>query len=115
MAALCGARITEGFAFIANALGLEERIQKADLVLTGEGRLDVQTTYGKGPGALAVMARSKGRRTVIFAGMVDSSFKHDGALFDGAVQVGPAPAAGLALERAVESWARSEVKGHSPR
>lgn len=110
LAALCGGRITEGFALIAGVLRLEERVRASDLVLTGEGRLDAQTDYGKGPGALAALARRLGKPTAIFAGSVAPSADRSG--FDHVVEVSPDGSnAGPALERAVDSWAHSIATG----
>ena len=45
--AFCGATLESGFAAVSEAVQLAERIARADLVLTGEGRLDTQSAYGK--------------------------------------------------------------------
>lgn len=65
------ARLVAGFDIVADALGLEERIREADLVITGEGSLDIQTLGGKGPAGVAAMARDLGRPVVAVAGIVD--------------------------------------------
>ena len=44
--AFCGARMCGGFAFISGTLGLEQRIAKADAVITGEGCTDTQSVMG---------------------------------------------------------------------
>jgi glycerate kinase len=56
--AFARARLSPGFGLVADALGLEARMRGADLVITGEGRLDAQSLQGKGPGGVARMARS---------------------------------------------------------
>lgn len=66
-----GGRLEPGFATIARMLKLEERIASADLVITGEGRLDTQTAHGKGPAALAELARSQGRPILAFTGCLE--------------------------------------------
>jgi glycerate kinase len=66
-----GARLEPGFATIARMLKLGERIASADLVVTGEGRLDTQTAHGKGPAALAELARSQGKPVLAFTGCLD--------------------------------------------
>ena len=43
------ARLMKGFDMVAETVGLEESIQWADLVITGEGKMDSQTTFGKTP------------------------------------------------------------------
>lgn len=66
-----GGRLEPGFATIARMLNLGERIASADLVITGEGRLDTQTAHGKGPAALADLARSQGKPILAFTGCLE--------------------------------------------
>jgi glycerate kinase len=116
--AFCGGRLKRGFEVVAESLGLEERAGRADVVITGEGRLDQQSAYGKGPGSLAALAKRKGKRTVIFAGSVDPSYLRSKSPFDQVVEVGssrlgldPTPSnAGVLLEAAAEDWARREAR-----
>ncbi len=67
----CGGRLEKGFAAVSRLLGLESRVAEADLVVTGEGRIDAQTEHGKGPAEVARMARTCGRPVVALAGRVD--------------------------------------------
>ena len=53
-------------------LGLEKRIQDADLVITGEGRFDASSLRGKGPGYVAKMANEAAKPVIVLAGSVDS-------------------------------------------
>jgi glycerate kinase len=69
----CGARLVSGFDLISEQIGLEERLAKADLIITGEGRLDAQTLHGKGPIGVALMARRLGKAVVAFAGSIEDS------------------------------------------
>ncbi len=69
--AFCGARLVGGFEMVAEAVRLEERMARADVVITGEGRLDAQTLCGKGPVGVARMARGMGKRVVGIAGGVE--------------------------------------------
>src|SRR5215467_6437882 len=114
MLAFCGAQLRSGFELVCHELGLEQRVQRADLVLTGEGRLDRQSSYGKGPGSLATLAKRHGKRTVIFAGRVDPTFSPAESPFDEVLEVStrkfgldPAASTPVQLLRvAVEHWAR---------
>lgn len=63
-------QLTSGFALVAAQVGLAERISQADLVLTGEGRLDDQSLQGKGPVGVARLAKSLGKKVVGVAGSV---------------------------------------------
>lgn len=71
--AFCQARLVGGFDLVAETIQLRRRIAAADLVITGEGRLDAQTLHGKGPVGVAQMARGLGKKTAAFAGAVDDS------------------------------------------
>jgi len=87
--AFCGARLTSGFDLIAQQIGLEQRVAKADLIITGEGRLDAQTLHGKGPVGIAMMARRLGKSVAAIAGSIeDCPALH--AHFDLLFQVKPA-------------------------
>ncbi len=66
--ALCGAQLFPGFLKLAELTSLEASIQRADLVVTGEGCLDAQSTWEKGPWALAHLARKHGKRVVAVVG-----------------------------------------------
>ncbi len=55
--AFCNAKIRSGFEVVAEAIDLRARISRADIVITGEGKLDRQTLAGKGPAGVARMAR----------------------------------------------------------
>jgi glycerate kinase len=68
-----GAQLVSGFDLVADAVNLRQRIAEADLVITGEGRLDAQTLHGKGPVGVAQMARALGKPVAAFAGAIDDS------------------------------------------
>jgi glycerate kinase len=57
LAAFLGARLEPGFDLFAREARLNERLRGADLVITGEGRLDQSTLMGKGVGEIARMCR----------------------------------------------------------
>jgi len=83
LVAFIGARLRPGAELVMEALHVDERLQGAQLVITGEGRLDSQTArFGKGPAAVARHARSAGIPVVAIAGSVaDETELHQ--LFDG--------------------------------
>jgi len=49
-----GARLSPGAAFVLDALGFDERLARADAVVSGEGRFDSQSLEGKIVGEIAV-------------------------------------------------------------
>jgi glycerate kinase len=69
----CGAKLQSGFDMVAELTELRARISRADLVITGEGRLDAQTLHGKGPIGVAAMARLLGRKVVGIGGLVEDN------------------------------------------
>ena len=54
-----GARIEPGFDLVAELVGLAERMDRADLVVTGEGHLDPPSFHGKVPGGVLALARAR--------------------------------------------------------
>jgi glycerate kinase len=80
--AALGATIEPGFALVAAATGLEAKVAAADIVITGEGRLDAQTAYGKTAGGVAAMARAHGKRVAVIAGSIDPAYDAASGVFD---------------------------------
>jgi glycerate kinase len=72
LATFCKADLQPGFALIARAVRLEERIASSDLVITGEGQFDAQTFYGKAPLEIARLAKKYGRPVALLCGKSDS-------------------------------------------
>jgi glycerate kinase len=68
LVAFLGAEIVPGAKLVADAVGLEQRMAGADLVIAGEGRLDAQTGFGKAPHEVARLARQAGVPVVAIAG-----------------------------------------------
>jgi len=66
--AFCGATLQPGVEVVAQACRLEERMAGADLVITGEGRLDSQTVGGKTPVGVARIAKKLGIPVLALAG-----------------------------------------------
>ncbi|EGD55809.1 glycerate kinase [Gordonia neofelifaecis] len=68
-----GGRRETGADVVAAATGRPARIAAADLVVTGEGRVDTQTAFGKVVAALGAEARRAGVPAVVLAGQVDEA------------------------------------------
>lgn len=60
--------LKSGADLILEAIGLEEVMEGADFVITGEGRLDHQTAMGKGPVGVARLGKKYGAKTIALAG-----------------------------------------------
>lgn len=70
-----GAHLKPGVEIIADAFGLASRIEGADLVITGEGRLDGQSVKGKTPVGVARIAKRLGVPCVAIAGALGPGFE----------------------------------------
>jgi glycerate kinase len=94
--AFLDAELRPGAQLVAEAVGLEKRIAAADLVVTGEGRLDAQTAYGKTVATVARLARGQGRPVVALAGRVDDAREACSTLgLEAALSIVPSAIGGL--------------------
>ena len=57
LVAFAGAGLKSGVDIVIQAVQLEKHLKKADLVITGEGRVDFQTAFGKTPAGVAKAAK----------------------------------------------------------
>lgn len=62
------ASLQSGITIVLEETRLEEYIRQADLVVTGEGRLDSQTVMGKAPAGVAALAQKHGKKVIAFSG-----------------------------------------------
>ncbi|WP_424866047.1 glycerate kinase [Streptomyces sp. SAI-163] len=67
-AMLLGARFRPGIEVMLDVLGFAPALDRADLVITGEGSLDEQTLHGKAPAGVAAAARAAGKEVVAVCG-----------------------------------------------
>ena len=65
-----GAELTPGVDLILAETRLEDVVSDADVVVTGEGRLDGQTAMGKAPIGVARLAKKFGKRVLAFSGCI---------------------------------------------
>lgn len=80
----CGAQIRSGFDVVAEAIDLYGKIERADVVITGEGKLDRQTLAGKGPAGVARMARASKKPVFAIVGQTTDDLEVR-ELFDGII------------------------------
>ena len=66
--AFLDASLVPGAPLVVDAAGLDAKLRGADLVITGEGRVDEQTAYGKAPGEVAKRAQRAGVPVLLLAG-----------------------------------------------
>ena len=114
--AFARAKVQPGFEVVAAALGLRERIRGADLLLTGEGRLDGQSDYGKTVAGIARMAAESGVPVLVVPGALGPGWETILPYVDGVEPIvgdtatvedamaRPAIMLALAVERAVSGW-----------
>lgn len=67
------AQLISGAKLLADAMNLEDAIQQADLVITGEGQSDTQTLYGKAPFYIASLAEKYNVPTVLISGSLEDT------------------------------------------
>ena len=101
--AFAGARIVSGVEMVIEASGLVDGLQDADLVFTGEGRLDGQSAYGKVPAGVAQQAKQLGIPVIAITGSLGKGYESIYGLgVDSVMVIAPGP---LSLE---ESMANAE-------
>lgn len=66
--AFCGAELRQGIEIVTDALHLDKQVADADLVITGEGRIDSQTIHGKVPVGVAKVAKRYNKPVIGIAG-----------------------------------------------
>jgi glycerate kinase len=113
--AFLGAKLVPGAALVIDTSGFESALEGAQLVITGEGRVDGQTAYGKAPGEIARRAQAAGIPVLLIAGTKGKGWETLSAKGVSAVEVleqegenlqdlmhDPAPALTRATARAVK-------------
>ncbi len=68
--AFAGAHLHHGFDVVKEIVKLEEKIRQADLVVTGEGKIDRQTQFGKTPQGVTDLAVKHDKPVIAFAGFL---------------------------------------------
>jgi glycerate kinase len=68
LVAFLGAHLRPGVDVVMEAVGLEERMRRSDVALTGEGRFDEQSLHGKAPAGVLRLARENGVPAIVVCG-----------------------------------------------
>lgn len=71
LVAFLGGRIRPGFDLVAEVLDLPDRLDRADVAVTGEGRFDRQSAGGKAPARILEMAQEARCRSILVAGEIE--------------------------------------------
>ena len=69
--ALLGGKLCKGSDLVLDIVGFEEIIEDADMVITGEGKIDIQSFCGKLPSAILRRASAKGIPVAAIGGIID--------------------------------------------
>lgn len=69
------ARLERGIDIVTKANNLAEKMQNADLVITGEGRIDFQTAFGKTPFGVAQIAKQRRIPVIAIAGSLGEEYQ----------------------------------------
>ena len=73
--AYLNASFRAGVEVVADLTGLEQALNQADLVITGEGRFDAQTLRGKTPFGVARIAQRQGVPVIVLAGTLGEGYE----------------------------------------
>ena len=77
LVAIAGATLERGVTIVAEAVALKRRLAEADLCITGEGRLDLQSLAGKTAVGVADIARHLGVPVLCIPGQADADFPRE--------------------------------------
>lgn len=69
------AELIPGGETILEWANFQEQVADADVLITGEGRIDQQTNFGKGPGLVAKLGKEQGLRVIGLSGSVNSEIE----------------------------------------
>lgn len=103
LAAYTKAELVNGIEYFLDITGFDQALDKADLVIAGEGSIDKQTLTGKGPFGVAIRAKAKGVPVIGVAGNISSS-KEMNEYFDQLISINPP---GISLEDAMKNTANN--------
>lgn len=73
--AFFNAETASGIELVLDTLQMDEDLAKADLVITGEGRLDGQTLFGKAPIGVAKRAKKYGKPVIALTGSIGNGYR----------------------------------------
>jgi glycerate kinase len=99
LVAFLGARLLPGAPFVVEAAGLEKALRGAWLAFSGEGRVDGQTLFGKGPIEVANRAGRAGIPVVLLAGRLGEGWER--VLQEGVAAVVPLAEGPATVEEAI--------------
>jgi glycerate kinase len=100
LVAFTNAKLSRGVETVLELVQLKEKMQDADLVITGEGCIDGQTNNGKTPFGVAQMAKKMGLPVLAVAGSIGPEVEKVYGYIDGLISIMDKP---MTLEQAIEN------------
>lgn len=94
-----GAQLVSGAELVAGLIGLDEALESATAVFTGEGQSDAQTLYGKAPSHVAELAAGHGVPAILISGAVVPERGRLLEKFAGCFSIAPGP---ISLEECMQ-------------
>jgi len=89
--AFCNAAIESGAKLLIEATDLKKHLKNCDLVITGEGCTDDQTSGGKLCSIIAETARESNVPVILLSGALKGDLQQINSMFDGAFSISPGP------------------------
>ncbi|MCD6323194.1 MAG: glycerate kinase [Clostridiales bacterium] len=75
LVAFTGATLSKGIEIVTDACQFSEKVKDADLVITGEGRTDAQTSFGKVPVGIALIAKKSNVPVICISGSLGDGYE----------------------------------------
>ncbi len=105
--AFLNAMLKPGIKLLLETLNFHEKIAGADLIITGEGRVDKQTAMGKVPFGILEEAKKQNIPVIVIAGGIEDVPEMNQAGFSGVFSIVPGP---VSLEKAMEgNYAKDNI------
>lgn len=96
-----GAKLESGADIVTKITGLEDAIRNADIVITGEGRIDSQTLKGKAPVKIMKTAKQYGKKAIAVCGITGDGWEE--CLKAGFDRIVPLTEASMDKDKAIKS------------
>lgn len=75
-------KMLQGAHEILRLADFQNYLDKSDVVITTEGQIDAQTSYGKGPGLVAQISSQQGKKVIGLCGQIHDDYNPDTSSFD---------------------------------
>jgi glycerate 2-kinase len=107
---LLGGKLSPGAEIVSKHLDMDRAMQEADLFITGEGKTDRQTLYGKAPYYLAQKAKNHGKPVLIISGSLGNGYEALQDDVDAFFSVVPGPVSVQEAIQYAEHWVEQSAR-----